>query len=314
MWCANCKADVAAQVKPETDRVTCASCGTELAQAQRHRPSATDARAILERWSRPNVLDDPFGPVPSALRKTGLSQGSDQPRSKPDMSLVNQSSNPQDQDAIVARDVTGDSVEAKAAGTDVRNFTDARQSSGTGISTFRMDGAQGIGEIATTSRDRQRTESCVRGVSVRDEPHDMKAPHFALQRPEKQTNWNVIAGQWLAYIGVLGLTVGTAVVVYGYFGGYTGYTPTGWLITTVGQMLLFLGVINLVSGGMEQSSDEVAQRIEILGEHILRIEQAAAGHALQGPSIAAARFGDSDADARQAKARDTVAGQSPGLR
>jgi len=40
-------------------------------------------------------------------------------------------------------------------------------------------------------------------------------------------------------------------------------------------MLLFLGVVTLVSGGMEQTTDEVARRIDQLGEKILHIEQTA---------------------------------------
>ena len=63
-------------------------------------------------------------------------------------------------------------------------------------------------------------------------------------------------------------------VIYGHFGGFAEYTPTGWLVTTVAQMLLFLGVINLVSGGMEQNNDDMSRRIQSLGEQLQRIEQA----------------------------------------
>ncbi|MEI4884364.1 hypothetical protein, partial [Klebsiella pneumoniae] len=78
-----------------------------------------------------------------------------------------------------------------------------------------------------------------------------------------------------AYIGVGGLTVGTALVLMGYFGGPASYATTGWLVTTAGQMLLFLGVVTLVSGGMEQTTQEVARRIDTIGERLVRIEQAA---------------------------------------
>ncbi len=37
-------------------------------------------------------------------------------------------------------------------------------------------------------------------------------------------------------------------------------------------MLLFLGVVTLVSGGMQQTTQEVSQRVEFIGERILRIE------------------------------------------
>ncbi len=96
----------------------------------------------------------------------------------------------------------------------------------------------------------------------------------------------------LAYAGVLALTVGAAFVLMGYFGGprWQSYTPTGWLITTTGQMLLFLGVVTLVSGGMEQTTEEVARRIDRLGQRIIRIEWASQNHALKGPSLPAESF------------------------
>ncbi|MCA9065142.1 MAG: hypothetical protein KDA96_18865, partial [Planctomycetaceae bacterium] len=48
---------------------------------------------------------------------------------------------------------------------------------------------------------------------------------------------------------------------------------TGWLVTTVAQMLLFLGVINLVSGGIEQNNENVSRRINSLSEQLMRIEE-----------------------------------------
>ena len=61
-------------------------------------------------------------------------------------------------------------------------------------------------------------------------------------------------------------------VLIGYLGGPTHYAPTGWFTTTIGQMLLFLGVVTLVSAGMEQTTVEVARRIDTLGEQLERME------------------------------------------
>ncbi len=82
-----------------------------------------------------------------------------------------------------------------------------------------------------------------------------------------------IIGQTLAYIGVLGLTAGGCIVVYGHFGGHPDFTPTGWLVTMVSQMLLFLGVINLVTGGIEQSTQQLNSRMASMSDHIQRLEQ-----------------------------------------
>jgi hypothetical protein len=82
-----------------------------------------------------------------------------------------------------------------------------------------------------------------------DQPHqNLAAPHFDLatfststgdRKPGRQES---VFGQLLAYLGVGLLTVGTALVVWGYFGGadVQRYQSTGWLISTAGQMLLFL--------------------------------------------------------------------------
>ena len=104
-------------------------------------------------------------------------------------------------------------------------------------------------------------------------------------------SWSSMAGQLLAYSGVLGLTAGACLVVWSYFGGPANYAPMGWVLATAGQMLLFFGVVTLVSGGLEQTTEQVNQRIEQLGDHIIRIEQAAREISLRGP-VPPAHFGD----------------------
>ena len=104
-------------------------------------------------------------------------------------------------------------------------------------------------------------------------------------------SWSSMAGQLLAYAGVLGMTAGACLVVWSYFGGPANFAPMGWLLATAGQMLLFFGVVTLVSGGLEQTTEQVNKRIEQLGDHIIRIEQAAREVSLRGP-VPPAHFGD----------------------
>ena len=121
-----------------------------------------------------------------------------------------------------------------------------------------------------------------------DPAHEaLGGPHFDLQsfldqdsrKPGKsESTW----GQVLAYAGVGLITVGTTLVLWSWFGKVPQYAPTGWLICTVGQMLLFLGVTTLISGGMQQTSHEVTRRVEYLGDRILRFEQSA-DQLLRGP-------------------------------
>ena len=158
----------------------------------------------------------------------------------------------------------------------------------------RIDSGEPVSNVLETGNRRTRTQGRPRQRYI-DDAHDAVArgPHFEVV-PNRRSNLTSITGQFLAYLGVLGLTIGTAMVIYGHFGGYSQYTPTGWLVTTVAQMMLFLGVINLVSGGMEQTSTDVSQRMEYLGAQLMRIEQVTE-EALRGPKIAAHRYADPDA-------------------
>ncbi|HID21454.1 MAG TPA: hypothetical protein EYP14_03530 [Planctomycetaceae bacterium] len=106
---------------------------------------------------------------------------------------------------------------------------------------------------------------------------------------ETQTNAMAWVGQVLAYLGVLGLTLGSGLVLWSYFGGPDRYAPTGWLITTASQMLLFLGVITLISGGLEQTTRVLTRRLDRLGDRLLRFEQAAQHPASRGPFVSSTR-------------------------
>ncbi|NDE18363.1 hypothetical protein EBZ80_25955, partial [bacterium] len=68
--------------------------------------------------------------------------------------------------------------------------------------------------------------------------------------------------------------------------GPAHYAATGWMLTTVGQMMLFLGVVTLISGGLEQTTAEVTRRIDRLGERLIHIEVAHGAHELRGPHFA----------------------------
>lgn len=92
-------------------------------------------------------------------------------------------------------------------------------------------------------------------------------------RPETgnlQSFW----GQMLAYAGVLTITVGAVMVLVSYFGNadQASYAPTGWLIATTGQMLMFLGITTFVSGGLEQTSSDVSSQVETLNFRIAELE------------------------------------------
>lgn len=130
-----------------------------------------------------------------------------------------------------------------------------------------------------------------------DARHGIPAPHmrtesFVPDRSGRPGRVESMAGQLLAYGGVGLLTVGTALILWGYFGGPVQYAPTGWLVATVGQMILFLGVVTLISGGMQQTTHEVGQHVAHLGERLGRIEETTE-MALNGPHYMSRRTGAS---------------------
>jgi hypothetical protein len=114
------------------------------------------------------------------------------------------------------------------------------------------------------------------------EVQTISAPELNVhQSAPRPANWSATIGQVCAYLGIGLITCGTAVVVWGYFGGPPKLAPTGWLVTTIGQMFLFLGVVTLISSGLDQTAAEVASRMETLGARLVRIESLQ--HELAGP-------------------------------
>ncbi|TWU08652.1 hypothetical protein CA54_38880 [Symmachiella macrocystis] len=105
----------------------------------------------------------------------------------------------------------------------------------------------------------------------------------------------MVLGQILAYIGVLSLTIGSTFVLWGFFGDKPHYTPMGWLVLTAGQMLLFLGIVTIVSGGIEQTTSTVDIQFTALNEQILRIEQAVHSQAATSPAATSSSNRDDSA-------------------
>ena len=141
------------------------------------------------------------------------------------------------------------------------------------------------------------------GYRVDAAEQSVAAPHFSTESFQVPTGkapgrFESLAGQLLAYGGVALLTVGTALVLYGYFGGGGETTATGWLVATIGQMLLFLGVVTLISGGMQQTTHEVGSRVQYLGERIIRLESSQ--QTLAGPHYARERVESGVASGRKA--------------
>lgn len=319
MWCANCQADVAAEVSVDHQRVRCASCGSDLGESNASRLSATtrSAREILERWSQ-GGSDDPFGPPEEAVPSAPSTTDQNSPAPKIDTipiaefaSKAHDPSSPAKQlDEIVNREFAQPPLslheppkpsvseaqvgifppsDVTASADPSRSTTQNLRQPSNAAPNYRFDSATtpNINDAPSLPPTQQYEHTHppheASGHVRADAPGNIpRSPHFevqhAINHSDKKSDWGSVAGQWLAYLGVLGLTLGTCIVVYGHFGEQPVYTPTGWLVMTFGQMLLFLGIISLVSGGMEQTSNEVAKQVEALSDQLRRLENTARFH------------------------------------
>jgi len=325
MWCPSCKADVAAEVAADNRRVRCATCGTEISASTAFTGLAKtrEARDLLERWASERKSD----PVPSRSERPQTAASASGATA---IGGVNLEAEVTPLPSRSRGEPISERVPADAFGGTYH--TDSASSS-----TYRTDAPQQLaGPAGGESRRPQpagRTSGRRGAVPDSGYPagsspypavgrqetvrlhreHESaeRSPHFDIQgslvaNERKKTNWTLVVGQLVAYAGVAMLTVGTTLIVWSYFGGPASYAPTGWLTTTAGQMLLFLGVVTLVSGGMEQTTEEVRTRIERLGERIIRIEQIARDQALRGPYIPAEYFERTGEAPMDADVRSTV--------
>ena len=281
MWCASCRADVAAELSTDNRRMLCARCQSELGIAAsapatmvnlpRVGETERDARELLARWSTQNLLDA----VPSstggqsAKSATGAPTSIAKPQVRFDPPRV---AVPAPTPPFVA--ATKDQLASSAdLGGLPRHDADSphRQDARVGISDQpRLDEAFVTPSQTSTKSQTSANSTGIPPVADTGHGHDQdRLVRDALQlQLNRRLGWSTFAGQLFAYGGVALLTCGTVLVMWSYFGGPPQYMPTGLLTAAVGQMLLFLGVVTLISSGMEQTVHEVSWRIDHLAEEI----------------------------------------------
>ena len=259
MWCGRCQAIVAGQAGADGSQAFCATCGSDLIPPPVRIPAkARDPRELLAKWAKEDALDV-LGPwisgVESTTRSASTSDGEREPVSS---TLPGFSSSP---------------------------ATDPRTEAAAVVSP----------DVGPVSQN-DISERVVRIRHSAHRPADSGSPPLSdaarlterLVRAIRSRRAVAVAGQLAAYGGVLALTSGALLLFAGHFSRLDNYIPMGWLAMICGQMLLFLGVVTLISSGMEQTTATVAQRIETLGQRLLRIEAAAE---LAGPHWPADRQG-----------------------
>lgn len=245
MWCPACRADVAAELSADNRRMLCTRCHSDLGMAvgavqptaARSPESERNARELLARWSTQHLLETP---APTAGSSAIPAERPARPEPIPLPATVPLTT------AIPARELN---------------------------TAPRRDPPEDPTEPQRKKRRKSRPPLSVRSEAPADGPDPETLIRKAVRQPPDSGNWATTVGQLCAYGGVGVLTLGTVMVLSGYFGGPTHYAPTGWLVAAVGQMLLFLGVVTLVSGGMEQTVDAVAWRIDQLSDQVERLER-----------------------------------------
>lgn len=254
MRCHKCQNEIPLDLRSASVPVACPGCGALLPVVPKS--AERDPQEILARWSENHWLDN-YGPlvgkktppVSVPLASASPERGQNEPGSTGVVSPAPPAASAEEKPSLPMADEEffdvdfdpneiGEMLEYESGG----EYGTGRRS-GTQI---RLDGAHG--------------------------PAGHHLPAIPVPS-SKGANWLLTAGQVLAYFGVGALTVGTVMVLAGYYGNNAEWMPTGWLTASAGQMLLFLGVITLVSGGMEQATQEIVQRVDRLGERIIRMEQ-----------------------------------------
>ncbi|MEW4530851.1 hypothetical protein [Maioricimonas sp. JC845] len=279
MWCAHCQTDVAVEVSADAQSLLCTGCGEEIRRvvAPSLHPDTRSARELLERWSSEELLH----PEPAGGSRRDREQSAAEPPRRPaDREPSRSAPEPSPVDDPPRPAASQDGPPRRRS-----------------QPKFRIDPAHEHvsepGPRSTPPRPRTRValaEELPAGMRSHRAHEELPAPHFPVRTPAKSAaqqpgRSEALWGQLLAYGGVAVLTVGTCMVLLGYFGGQPTYAPSGWLITTAGQMLLFLGVVTLVSGGMQQTAHEVARRVEYLDGRMVRIENCTQ-QLLRGPQFA----------------------------
>ncbi|MEO1994054.1 MAG: hypothetical protein ABGZ17_02130 [Planctomycetaceae bacterium] len=304
MWCANCQADVAAEVTANKHRILCASCGNDLAGGTQgsSTPQARQAQQILDRWSN-QTLTAPASPavrVSHAIEPSLSLQPTPTP-SEPSAPALSPSAVAEQTDAHVAATIVqpvdaGQPRTSEPAPVEqpVDDIPTAPPSpSHSEHSTLRFDTPQtplqasepGHGYQPNASRPPRRAvpqptapsaAACVAEPAAAESQPMFSVQNFDAQleisrRQQRQAKWVASIAQFLAYCGIGGLTVGTACVIWGYFGGVSNYLPMGWLVLSFGQMLLFLGMVTMVSCSVEQANTDVTRQLAEIQKQLARM-------------------------------------------
>ncbi|SFI82592.1 hypothetical protein [Planctomicrobium piriforme] len=314
MWCEHCQTDVATEISADGQSLLCTTCGQPARKvvAPSLHPETKSAREFLERWAREQQAlkqqragDAPAGlpaaPVPAAPATPPVAAEAPIPAAKAPIAPIEESA--EEDDAASGPPIPKSKTKwrldnehgAPSGPVPTRSDRPRRSQRLEKIAAEAPAPAPIAAEVTATASTEPVAEKVrpQRKIRIDDGHESARGPHFdpMVNAPRKATypgRAEAMWGQLLAYGGVGLLTVGTVLVLWGYFGEIEQYASTGWLVSTAGQMLLLLGIVTLVGGGMQQTTHEVSQRIEHLGGRMIRIEEST-DKILKGPHFRRSR-------------------------
>ncbi len=239
MWCECCRADVAAELSLDHRRYSCTRCGTDLGHTAGMSGRPTMPRvADSERDARDLLARWSAISVLEPLQHTNV-------------------------------------VDTVASQSGPNQASTVRLPAPPAPNPNLIDTIEIAAETPNTESEHNIDRPRRRKRRRRDEASaDVVAMHAEPSSPTVRFSWSQLAGHLAAYGGVGLLSVGMTLVIWSYFGGPPAYAPTGWLLTTVGQMLLYLGVVTLVASGLEQTTDAVTLQMRQMGDKLERLEVA----------------------------------------
>ncbi len=234
MWCECCRADVAAELSLDHRRFSCTRCGTDLGYA-----AGSSSRPGI-----PRLADSERDARELLARWSALSV-----------------LEPLQHATVVEAEIAAPGP-TLASTVRVDRLKESPEASA--IVTPHAESNR-----AAESERKRRRKQRRREIAPRDAGDPVTATASV-----STSSWPQLAGHLAAYGGVGLLSVGMTLVIWSYFGGPPAYAPTGWLLTTVGQMLLYLGVVTLVASGLEQTTDAVTLQMRQMGDKLERLEAA----------------------------------------
>jgi len=314
MWCATCQA----LAGPDSDSKpsACPRCGNALVDPPEANAASDEARQLLESWNADNPLeltppDAKTPPESQTTSQTPKTADPSRPQYRVDSAHAKHKKQADGQatqnDAKTTQPTlpqpkTKRSRTKPTANTNSPHPIDPLAQVAATLANFSDDPQPPAAQPDTPTAAPSATEP------ASSRPVDEPVAEVALPpgvTTNALTHSTSLWGQLLAYVGVLGLTVGGALIVWNGFGHAPLNTPTAWLIATGGQMLLLLGIVTLVSSGLEQNHEDINRQLRVMGEQLLRFEQGQAGETPVAPHSRSGQIASTPHDAQPATTSTT---------